>query len=279
VLWAVLPILIFLAAYTPAAVNFIVGQVSFSVLVVVLFNILAPTDWQIGLVRLEDAALGVGVSGVVGVLLWPQGARGQLGSALAAMYSAAATSLSGTFRRLLTVDGEPADAARAARSRARTQAIRAAEVFELFLNESGRQVPPVEVWATLLSGGKRLLLIRDVLDSQADEGYTAFGTGAAATAVGSFASDSVANIVRLAEEIRGGESLRVVPVHDGSIERRAAALASLAAPGVVASPDALRSAIGLVTTAEWLGLLNTLLEHLEQPVAETREAAQMAWWR
>jgi hypothetical protein len=79
-------------------------------------------------------------------------------------------------------------------------------VFELFLNERGRRVPPVEIWATLLSGGKRLLLIRDVLDSQADEGYTAFGTGAAATAVGSFASDSVANIVRLAEEIRGGES-------------------------------------------------------------------------
>src|SRR5712692_8554330 len=84
VLWAVLPILIFLAAYTPAAVNFIVGQVSFSVLVVVLFNILAPTDWQIGVVRMEDAALGVGVSGVVGLLLWPRGARGQLGSALAA---------------------------------------------------------------------------------------------------------------------------------------------------------------------------------------------------
>jgi hypothetical protein len=56
-------------------------------------------------------------------------------------------------------------------------------------------------------------------------------------------------------------------------------LASLAAPGIAASPDALRSLIGLVTTAEWLGLLNTLLERLEKPVAETREAPHMAWWR
>lgn len=47
--------------------QFVVGQVAFSVLVVVLFNILAPTDWQIGLVRVEDAALGVGISAVVGL--------------------------------------------------------------------------------------------------------------------------------------------------------------------------------------------------------------------
>ena len=63
------------------------------------------------------------------------------------------------------------------------------------------------------------------------------------------------------------------PLHDGSTERRAVALASLAAPGVVASTDALRSTIGLVTAAEWLGLLNTLLERLEQPVARTRDTA------
>jgi uncharacterized membrane protein YccC len=88
--WVVLPLLVFLAAYTPAAVNFVVGQVAFSVLVVILFNILAPTDWQIGLVRVEDAALGVGISAIVGVLLWPRGAQGQLRSALADLYDAAA---------------------------------------------------------------------------------------------------------------------------------------------------------------------------------------------
>jgi len=105
--WVVLPLLAFLAAYTPAAVNFVVGQVAFSVLVVVLFNILAPTDWQIGLVRVEDAALGVGVSAIVGLLLWPHGAQGQLRSALADLYDAAASSLSFSFRRMLTDANEP----------------------------------------------------------------------------------------------------------------------------------------------------------------------------
>ena len=87
----------FLAAYTPAAVNFVVGQAAFSVLVVVLLNILASPDWQIGLVRLEDPGFGVAISAVVGLLLWPRGAQGQLRSALADLYDATASSLSSAF--------------------------------------------------------------------------------------------------------------------------------------------------------------------------------------
>ena len=71
-------------------------------LVVVLFNILAPTDWQIGLVRVEDAALGVSISAIVGLLVWPRGAQGQLRLVLADLYDAAASSLSFSFRRMLT---------------------------------------------------------------------------------------------------------------------------------------------------------------------------------
>jgi uncharacterized membrane protein YccC len=278
-LWIVLPLLVFLAAYTPAAVHFVVGQVAFSVLVVVLFNILAPTGWQIGLVRVEDAALGVSVSGLVGLMLWPRGARGQLRSALAALYLAGAASLSASFRSLLAEEGESADAARAVRNRAHAETIRAEEVFEQFLNERGRQVPPVEVWATLLSGGKRLLLIGEILDWLAEHGYAAAGGGTPATAIGSLASDAIANVARLADEVRAGRSLRVTPRHDGSAERRAAALAALAVPGIAASSAALRSAIGLVSTAEWLAQLETLAQELEAPVAETRAAALLPWWR
>src|ERR1051325_4099027 len=162
--WLVLPLLVFLAAYTPAGINFVVGQASFSILVVVLFNILAPTDWQIGLVRLEDAALGVGISAVVGLLLWPRGAQGQLRSALADLYAAAASSLSFSFRRMLTDADEHVQEVSASNRIARTEAIRTQEVFEQFLKERTRQAPGVEVWAMLLSSGKGFLLIGDVLD-------------------------------------------------------------------------------------------------------------------
>ena len=74
-LWIALPPLAFLSAYTPGTVNFMVGQACFTVLVVDLFNLSVPEGWRTGLVRLQDIALGVGVSIVVGFVLWPRGAR------------------------------------------------------------------------------------------------------------------------------------------------------------------------------------------------------------
>jgi len=277
--WAVLPLLVFLAAYTPAAVNFVVGQVAFSVLVVVLFNILAPTDWQIGLVRVEDAALGVGISAVVGLLLWPRGAQGQLRSALADLYDAAASSLSFSFRRMLTDADEPEEEVSGSHRVARTEAIRAQEVFEQFLNERTRQAPGVDVWAMLLSSGKGFLLIGDVLDWLFEHGYAAAQAGAPAVTLATLAGNAVADLLRLAEEIRSGHRLRVAGPPDASGKLRSAALMSLSEPGLPSSPEALRSAIAVVSVADWLQQLETLLRDLEAPVAATLVVNSTAWWR
>jgi hypothetical protein len=260
-------------------VHFVVGQAAFSMLVVVLFNILAPIDLQIGLVRVEDAALGVTVSTLVGLMLWPRGARGQLRSALATLYEAGASSLAASFRSMLSTQVEPPEAVRAAEELAHTEVIRAEEVFEQFLNERSSEVPPVEVWAMLLNGGKGFLVIGEVVDWLAKHGYVAADTGTPATTLGSLASEAIANISRLAEEIRGGRSLRVTVRRDVSKELRRAALASLSEPGVTGSPQALRAAIGLVSTADWLGQLDVLLRDLEAPVAETLAGAGRLWWR
>ena len=53
----------------------------------ILFNILQPAGWQVGLVRVEDVALGCAVSLVVGLLFWPRGAAAALGRALAEAYT------------------------------------------------------------------------------------------------------------------------------------------------------------------------------------------------
>ena len=74
VLWVLLPVTAFLAAYTPTAVHFVVGQASFTVLVVVLFNLLEPVGWRVGLVRVQDVAIGLAVSLVVSLVFWPRGA-------------------------------------------------------------------------------------------------------------------------------------------------------------------------------------------------------------
>ncbi len=82
-LWAALPIAVLVSAYTPGTAPFALGQAAFTVTVVVLFNLLMPTGWQVGLVRIEDVALGCAVSAVVGILFWPRGAASVMGDNLA----------------------------------------------------------------------------------------------------------------------------------------------------------------------------------------------------
>ena len=82
-LWFLLPLAVFLAGVAPACISFAGGQAAFTLTLVILFNIIQPTGWRVGLVRIEDVAIGVGVSLVVGVLFWPRGAAPALRQALA----------------------------------------------------------------------------------------------------------------------------------------------------------------------------------------------------
>ena len=66
---------------------------------------------------------------------------------------------------------------------------------------------------------------------------------------------------------------------DATGKLRSAGLAGLSAPGLTRSPDALRSAIGLVSVADWLGQLETLLHDLEALVAATLAVNARQWWR
>ena len=85
-LWVVLPVAILFAGLAPAVATFLVGQAAFTLVVVILFNIIVPVGWRVGLLRVEDIALGCAVSLVVGLLFWPRGAGAALGTALAEAY-------------------------------------------------------------------------------------------------------------------------------------------------------------------------------------------------
>ena len=114
-LWAVLPFAVLLAAYAPA-ISFAAGQAAFTVVVLVLFNLIQPTGWRVGLVRVEDIAIGAAVSLLVGVLIWPRGATTILRGALGAAYVEAARYLDVAIAALLGDSEEvrPGEAARAA---------------------------------------------------------------------------------------------------------------------------------------------------------------------
>jgi uncharacterized membrane protein YccC len=134
-LWVALPAALFLASYAQSAIGFMAGQAAFTLTVIMIFNLISPAGWQVGLVRIEDVAVGTGISVAVGMLLWPRGARRDVARATAAFYRAVVVYLDRAFDLVLGVRGT-ADV-----SRVRRQAVeardRAGEAFDVFLNERG----------------------------------------------------------------------------------------------------------------------------------------------
>jgi len=92
-LWVTLPLALLVAAYAPGTAPFAVGQAAFTVTIVVLFNLIAPAGWRVGLLRIEDVGLGCAVSLVVGVLFWPRGAGAVVADDLADAFRAGAAYL------------------------------------------------------------------------------------------------------------------------------------------------------------------------------------------
>ena len=116
-LWALLPLAVLLAAYAPQAVSFAAGQAGFTVVVLILFNIIQPTGWEIGLIRVEDVAIGFAISLGVGLLFWPRGAGSVLRESLGAAFARSAEYVDATATALAH-RGErarPGDAERARR--------------------------------------------------------------------------------------------------------------------------------------------------------------------
>jgi hypothetical protein len=141
--------------------------------VVVLFDLIQPQGWRLGLIRLEDVALGIAVSLVVAVLLWPRGARGQLRSALAALYRADAACLDAGFAYLLGHRGEgEVDTTRWA---AAAEAERAGEAFDVFLIERGSRMLPMVTWGRVAAAGNDVLLAADAMEAMGLLGYRPHG--------------------------------------------------------------------------------------------------------
>ena len=54
VLWAIFPVAVLVASYAPGVTPFAVGQAAFTAMLLVLYNLLVPVGWKVGVVRVED---------------------------------------------------------------------------------------------------------------------------------------------------------------------------------------------------------------------------------
>jgi uncharacterized membrane protein YccC len=153
-LWAALPIAVAVAAYAPGTLPFTFGQAAFTIVVVVLFNLLVPAGYTVGLIRIEDVAIGCAVSLVVGVLFWPRGAASVVGDDLADAFRRGAAYLIQSVDWALGIRHDPPQGGTAAV----TAGIRLDEALRSFLAEQGaKHLSKQDLWL-LVMGTMRLRL-------------------------------------------------------------------------------------------------------------------------
>ena len=180
VLWGILPVAVLVGAYAPRVISFAAGQAAFTVVVLVLFNIIQPTGWKVGILRIEDVAVGFAISLGVGLVFWPRGAAALLRQNLAAAYSRTSDYVAAIVEQLSGLDGG-ADPSRAELA-AITAVHRLDDSFSQYLAErSAQRVDPERVSrmvggvAKVLRAGQSLAALNTLADGPPVLGQTGPG--------------------------------------------------------------------------------------------------------
>ncbi len=275
VMWAALPIAIFVAAYAATSVGFAASQAAFTINLIVIFNLISPAGWQVGLVRIEDLAVGAAISVVVGLLLWPRGARRELARSVAVFYRVVIAYLDRTFDRVLGF--EPPVGPDPARRSVIQAAERAGEAFDAFLNERSATSLDPQTAGFLLAAGNHAILAGDLLDVISTRlGYRADGCPDGARAVRVQVRILLDGFARLADQLALQQPRGAVDhVSRGAL--RAAALDCLRRWRN--DERAGRGAMAVVMAGEWAQNLARLEDDLKEPVARVADAAHTPWWR
>ncbi|RDV44406.1 FUSC family protein [Leifsonia sp. ku-ls] len=274
VLWLVLPVAILVAGVAPSAISFTAGQAAFTVVLVLLFNIIAPAGWTVGLVRVEDVALGCAVSLVVGALFWPRGAAASLRSAVGDAYLAGVEYL----RAAVAFGVGRCDPSAPEHPEPHQQSLRAAaasrrldDAFRTFLTERGSKSRPLsEVSATVTGvAGVRLAadavveLWRGQAPAHGDHASTRLALLDPMERLEHWYATLAAQLVAL------GPLPDPDPVDPAAADELAAAVRD----DLDGPPDALATAVRIIWTADYLQVVRRLERAIVRPAMLLRDEA------
>ncbi len=156
----------------PGTSPFALGQAAFTIVVAVLFNLLQPVGWKVGVLRIEDVAIGCGVSVLVGLVFWPRGVSSVVGDDLADAYRAGAAYLAQAVEWAAGSRGKAPDGG----GEAASAASRLDDALRAYLVEQGsKRISRMELWR--LVGGT--LHLRLTAHGVCDLPHGALGPGAA----------------------------------------------------------------------------------------------------
>jgi uncharacterized membrane protein YccC len=160
------PLAIAMAIYLRAAFNFAAGQAGFTLSVLVLFSLLRPAGWHIGIVRLEDVLVGAASGLAASVVAWPHGSVATVGPATADLIDASCEYLKTALQHL--IGSWPTDTA-ADRLGPRRQAVMSAMIrtesaFSQVIAERSDQSATM-VWSPVVATANRLWYAADIISA------------------------------------------------------------------------------------------------------------------
>jgi uncharacterized membrane protein YccC len=164
ILWILLPPALLVAGFAPTALSFVAGQAAFTVLVVILFNLIDPVGWTVGLVRIEDVVIGCVAAVACGVLLWPAGAASAMRAALADSHRSSADALASATRSAVDSNTESA-AANVEVRRAGAAAARVDDAIRSYLADRGSKPFPLHEVNTVANGARRVRVVAEAIAS------------------------------------------------------------------------------------------------------------------
>ncbi|MFZ4372833.1 MAG: FUSC family protein [Mycobacterium sp.] len=164
VMWLLLPVVAFGSTYVSEVGSFLAGQAMFTMMVFIVFNLIQPTGWQVGLIRIEDIALGALVGMTASLLLWPRGATAAVQRAIDAALEVSSRYLTAAVSRITRGTSEQSDDAVIALSQKTLTAVRTyGDAVRNYLAEAAGAVD-----SSVLDTDNRIPRLRTTADLIAD---------------------------------------------------------------------------------------------------------------
>jgi hypothetical protein len=163
VMWMLLPLVAFGSTYVSQVGSFMAGQAMFTMMVFIVFNLIQPTGWQVGLVRIEDVVLGALVGLTASLLLWPRGAVASVQRAIDAALNVSSRYLTAAVRRItrdasgqsdetvLALSQETLTAVRTYGDAVRNYLAEAAGAVDFSVLDSDNRIPRLRTTADLIA--------------------------------------------------------------------------------------------------------------------------------
>lgn len=256
VMWLMLPVVAFGSAYVPEIASFIAGQAAFTMMVLIIFNVIQPTGWAVGLIRVEDVVVGALVGATVSLLLWPRGASSAVSAAVREACADGAALLRAGVARVTRGASENADDRVIALSHEALEATRTLDdAVRQYLSENGGKT---DVRAPVVRAANRAVRLRAAAELIADVVPPPLGVYPQTRRLLEAHADLVCE--RLIGDAEAEGRRRLPPISDDFV---------LALRAETGEGDlAISAALPLLTVAAHLGELELLYPRAEEPLPQ-----------